>query len=264
MKTFKHMLIILSLVVLSSVSYAENTITISTGTSGIGWNEYAKHYGYMLHLTTEAFALAGINVNIKFFPWKRTYSTVKEADVDASCCWFFVKERAQHFYYSDPVFEETMVFFHLKSFPFEWKNMGDLAGIRSGGNRGFHYGDEFQAAEKNGSIIVERVKNNDMNLRKLLAGRIQVHPIAVITAYGHLRKLLSPEKVELFTYHPKPILQKKLHLIIPKKMEEKKAKQLLASFNQGLKLLKESGKYDKIKKNAETDYYELMQTKWAP
>ncbi len=264
MKKVNQILLVIFFFALTQISYAEESVTISAGVSGVGWNKFAKHYGYMLHLTTETFALVGIKTNIKFYPWKRTFTTAKDAKVDASCCWFYVEDRTNDFYYSDPVFEETMVFFHLKSFKFDWKNMKDLAGIKSGGNRGFHYGDEFQAAEKAGIIKVDRVTNNDQNLKKILAGRIQVHPIAVIAAYGHLRKLFSPKTIELFTYHPKPVLRKHLYLIIPKKLGEKKAKKLLSSFNKGLKLLKKSGKYDKIKKDAESGYYDLMKTEWKP
>ncbi len=260
----KFMLAMLFLLNFSSVAAAEETISITTGESGSGWSQYSKHYGYMLHMTTEAFKLAGIQVKIKFYPWKRAYEQSKKLMSDCTCCWFFVDERTKDFYYSDPVFEETMVFFHLKSFKFDWNTVDDLKGVISGGNRGFHYGDIFQNAEKAGKIKVDRVTDNTLNFKKLLAGRIQIFPVAVITGYESLRQIFPPETVDLFTYHPKPVLQKKLHLLVPKKMEKNKAMRLLSTFNQGLKRLRETGKHDEIRKNAEKGFYSLMKEKWEP
>ncbi len=243
--------------------YATDSITIASGQSGVGWSEYAKHNGYMIHLTTEAFAAVGIKVNLIFLPWKRAFNDTRNVHVDATCCWFFVEDRAKLFYYSDPIFEETMVFFHLKSFRFDWKDMDDLAGVTSGGNIGFHYGDDFQKAEQEGKIKVERTKNDESNLKKLLSGRIDVHPVAVIAAYGHFRKLFTQNEIDLFTFHPRPILTKKLHLLISKKMNPGRADFLISAFNQGLKKIKTSGKYEEIARKAESGYYELMKEKWS-
>jgi polar amino acid transport system substrate-binding protein len=243
--------------------YAIDNITVASGQSGVGWSEYAKHNGYMIHLTTEAFAAVGIRVKLVLLPWKRAFNDAKFVRVDATCCWFFVENRARQFYYSDPIFEETMVFFHLKSFRFDWKDMNDLAGITSGGNIGFHYGDAFQKAEKEGRIKVERTKNNELNLKKLLAGRINVHPIATITAYGYFQKLFTQNEIELLTFHPRPLLTKNLHLIISKKMDPQKAESIITDFNQGLKIIKKSGKHQEITRKAESGYYELMEEKWS-
>ncbi len=243
---------------------AKEPVSIATGESGVGWSPNVKNYGYVLHVVSEAFADAGLDVDIDFYPWKRAFVRAQGAENDATCCWFFVEKRAKDFYYSDPVFEETMVFFHLKSFKLDWKTYEDLRGLWSGGNIGFHYGDDFQAAEKSGIIIVDRVRHNDVNFKKLLAGRIQVHPIAVIAGFGHLHKLFPPEKVDLFTYHPRPVLQKTLHLLVPKKMEKTRVLRLLSSFNQGLRRLRKNGKLARIKKDAETGGYKIMKKKWQP
>jgi len=264
MKIIKYLLAMIFLLNFTSISFAEKPVIIASGESGSGWSEYSKHYGYMIHMTTEVFKLAGIQTEIKFYPWKRAYDQALRNKVDCSCCWFFVDERAKDFYYSEPVFEETMVFFHLKSFKFDWNTIDDLRNVKLGGNSGFNYGDDFQQAEKKGKIQIDRVPNNILNLKKLLKGRIQIFPIAVITGYETLRQIFPLETVELFTYHPKPVLQKTLHLLVPKKMEEKNAKHLLTKFNQGLKLLRETGQHNKIVKDAEMGFYSLMKEKWVP
>ncbi len=245
--------------------HATDSITVASGESGVGWSQYAKHYGYMIHLTTEAFASMGIKVNIRFLPWKRAYVTAKYMTdaIEASCCWFYVEERTKVFYYSDPVVEDTMVFFHLKSYKFDWNTIDDLGDIMIGGNIGFHYGKDFQKAEKEGKIKVDRTRDDNTNLKKLLVGRIDIFPIAVITAYGELHKIYRQDKKDRLTYHPKPVLKKKLHLLISKKMEKERVAFLLSSFNRGIDKIKETGKYDEIVKNAESGYYELMDGKWS-
>ena len=266
MKFAKYVLTIFLLLSFSTITVAEETITIaSNGNASPGWSEYSKHYGYILHVATEAFALAEIQVQMKWYPsWKRAFEQAKNNEDDSTCCWFFVKERTKKFYYSDPVTEETQVFFHLKSFKFDWNTVDDLKGVQIGGNTGFHYGDDLDEAEKKGKITMDRARSYEQNLKKLLAGRIQIYPAAVITAYEHLGNNFPPETVDLITYHPKPLLQKQLHLLLPKKMEKNRAMRLLSLFNQGLQRLKETGTYDKIMKDAEMGIYKKMDEKWKP
>ncbi len=246
----------------TSVIAAEETVNMATAESGAGWSEYSKHYGYMIHIATEAFRLSGIQTKITFYPWKRSYATAKSNRADCTCCWFFADERTKDFHYSDPVFVEAMVFFHLKSFKFDWNTVDDLREVKVGGNIAFHYGDDFQNAEKEGIIHVDRTVTSIQNFKKLLAGRIQIFPLAVSTGYETLRQIYPPETVKLFTYHPKQILHKNLYLLIPVRMEKNKAERLLTSFNQGLKRLRETGKYDKIVKDIEKGFYSPMKEKW--
>ena len=139
-----------------------------------------------------------------------------------------------------------------------------MKGIQIGGNTGFHYGDEFEEAEITGKITVDRARNYGHNLKKLLAGRIQIYPAASITAYDHLRNLFPPKTVNLLTYHSKPLLKKQLHLLISKKMDKRRAMNLLSLFNQGLGHLRENGIYDKILNDAEMGIYNKMNHRWQP
>ena len=266
MKFTKCMLTILLLLSFSTVTASGETITIaSNGNASPGWSEYSKHYGYILHIVTEAFALKGIQVRMKWYTsWKRAYEQAKNNEDDSTCCWFFVEKRTEDFYYSDPVTEETQVFFHLKSFKFDWNTIDDLRGIQIGGNTGFHYGDDLDKAEKTGKIMMDRARSYEQNLKKLLAGRIQIYPAAVITALEHLHNNFPPESVDLITYHPKPLLRKQLHLLLPKKMEKNRAMRLLSLFNRGLQLLKEKGTYDRIINDAEMGVYKKLDEKWKP
>ncbi len=240
------------------------TITIASNENASpGWSAYSEHHGYILHIAAEAFALVGIRVEMDWYSsWKRAFEQAKNNEADSTCCWFFVADREEDFYYSDPVTEETQVFFHLKSFKFDWETVDDLEGLRIGGNTGFHYGDVLDEAERAGRISMDRARSYEQNLKKLLAGRIQIYPAAAITAYDHLESTYSPGTRALFTYHRKPLLRKQLHLLLPKKMNKDRARRVLTQFNEGLRRIGENGTYDRIMKNAEAGVYRKKGEKW--
>lgn len=250
----------------TTLSASDHVITIASNeNSSPGWSRYSKNYGYILHITTEAFAQMGIQVQMRLYSsWKRAFENAKSGVDDSTCCWFFVHERTKNFYYSDPVIEETQVFFHLKSFKFDWNEVKDLKGIKIGGNTGFHYGDALMKAEKSGFIEIDRARTYDQNIRKLLNGRIQIYPAAVITVYDQLRNKYPKDVIDRFTYHKKPIFTRKLHLIFSKKMEKKRAEKLIQLFNKGLKRLKSTGRYMEIFNDAQMGKYKKMGTEWKP
>lgn len=266
MKVIKCVSTILLVLNFALISVAGETITIaSNSNTSPGWSAYSKHNGFVLHIAAEAFLLMGVQSKVEWYSaWLRAYEQTRLNEVDSTCCWFFVEERTKDFYYSDPVVEEAQVFIHLKSLRFDWETVDDLRGIKIGGNTGFHYGDAFEEAEKTGKISVDRARSYEHNLKKLLVGRTQIYPAARITVYDHMRNPFPPETVDLFTFHPKPLLKKQLHLLISKKMERNRAMYLIDSFNQGLQRLKENGTYDKILKDAETGVYDKMDQKWKP
>ncbi len=266
MKYLQISLIVCLLLSFSFKAGAKETITIASNSDASpGWSEYSKHYGYIIHIATEAFASVGIQTQIKWYSsWKRAFDQAKHNEDDTTCCWFFVDEREKDFYYSDPVTEESQVFFHLKSYQFNWQSVDDLKDIQIGGNSGFHYGDAMEKAEASGNIMMDRARSYEQNLKKLLAGRIQIYPAATITAYEHLNNIFPQKTIELFTYNPKPLLTKQLHLLLPKKMPTQRAKRLITLFNQGLQLLRSDGRYDKIIKDAQKGFYKKMDKKWKP
>ena len=245
-------------------SVASEKITIaSNSNSSPGWSEYSKYNGYILHIVTEAFAVTGIKVKINWYDaWKRAFEQAKNNKSNSSCCWFYVQQREKDFLYSDPVVEETQVFFHLKKYKFNWNTVNDLKGNRIGGNTGFHYGDSLDSAEKSGFITMDRARTYQQNFQKLLSNRIKLYPAATITAFDQLYSFFSQAEIEKITYHPKAVLTKNLHLILSKKLDPKKAKQLLFSFNLGLGKIKENGTYDTILKNSKKGFYRKMSQKW--
>ncbi len=141
----------------------EKTIMITNGEWLPYHSENLPHYGAGSRIVTEAFALEGIKVEWGFFPWSRAYSYAVDGTWEASIGWIKTPEREEEVYFSEPVYGGPWVFFHLKSVPFEWNTIDDLQGLTIGATADYSYGDEFDNAEKQGIINVDRVPTEVQN-----------------------------------------------------------------------------------------------------
>ncbi len=243
-------------VLVTSVVSAQTSKTIRL-TNG-EWQPYlskdAPHQGFASHIVSEAFALVGVKVEYGFFPWARAFKLAKDGTWDGSAVWLDSDERREHFHYSDAVVPSKVAFFHLKGSNFDWNSFEDLRDVPIGGTLEYAYGDEFDAAEKAGIIKTDRAKNDKLGLKKLLKGRIKLFPGEIMVTYAQIREAFSPDTAALFTHHPRLIHEQPQHLILSKKVAGSEAMRDL--FNEGLKQLKTSGKYDQIIADALAGKYE--------
>ena len=142
----------------------------------------------------------------------------------------------------------SQVFFHLKSHPFDWKDMNSLKDVDIGATIGYLYGSTFDKAAEQGRIRVERVPSDVINFRKLLTKRIEIFPIDVNVGRFILQSKFKPQDRQLLTHHPRRISVTPLSLLFSKKGE--KNKRLLGLFNEGLRRLKASGRLDQYLQEA--------------
>ncbi len=239
---------LLFILLLSPGVDAQEIIRLTNGEWPPYLSESLEHKGFASRIVTEAFAEVGIRVEYGFFIWQRTYNQAKAGRWDGSVGWARTPEREKDFYYSNPVVEDITNFFHLKTYPLDWESIEDLKGISIGATVAYHYGDAFEHAEKTGKIEVQRAAKDQLNLKKLLRGKIQIFPMNLEVGYYQLQRTFPPEKRQLFTHHPKPLYVKPLHVIFSKKIDKNKHR--LALFNKGLKQLKDRGRIDQIMKEA--------------
>lgn len=202
------------------------------------------HYGVASRIVSEAFALKGITVEYGFFPWARALSLAQEGAWDGSVVWHKTPEREVHFYFSDSVIDNNDVFFHLKSYAFEWQALEDLAALRIGGTIDYNYGAAFMEAEQAGQITVERTSSDEQNFKKLLAGRIDIFPLDLEVGLSLLRTNFTPEEAAQITHHPLPVQTSPFSLMLSKKIERNV--ELMTLFNAGLQELKDSGRLQQI------------------
>jgi polar amino acid transport system substrate-binding protein len=228
----------------SAFAQAQDTIRLTTGKWQPFTSKSAPHYGFASHIVTEVFALVGVEVEYGFFPWKRAMKLARDGKWDGSMIWYDTEERRADFFYSDPIARATNCFFHLKSYQFDWNGFEDLKDVRVGGTSEYSYGMAFDAAEKAGIFRTHRAISDEVGLTNLLKGRIDVFPGGLLVTYEQIRDIFSEQEAALFTRHPKHISKIPLYLLLSKKVLGNE--QMRDRFNEGLRMLKESGKYDQI------------------
>jgi polar amino acid transport system substrate-binding protein len=245
----------------STALYAETVIRITNGEWEPYHSEYSYKHGLNSHIVSEAFKLEGISIKWGFFPWKRSYKNAQSCkDWDASATWWPADNIKEEFLLSTPLADTSYVFFHLKSYKFQWESIKDLKELKVGFTRGYDYGDELMNAMANEEITIDIANKDELNFKKILMDRIHIFPNDPIVGYAQLRNIFSPDKVKLFTHHPKEFAKTTLHLIVSRQC--KNSGIYMDKFNSGLKKLKESGKLDLMKKDFIAGKYDKQKVKW--
>jgi len=231
-------LVLIFIFAISSTANAAEKITLANGEWAPYLSKDLKHYGYMSHIVSEAFAEEGIEVEYVFLPWKRGFEDAKEGKFQGSLIWGYNDDRAKDFIYSDTVAELGTSLFYNKSKPIEWNEATDLKKYRMGGVIGYAYG--IEELEKQGVLKIERIGKDVGNYKKLAAGRLDI--VLEDTEVGHesINKLGMADKLAA---HPKTLKSRKYSVIISKKAPNAQA--LVDAFNRGLKKLVDDGRYQK-------------------
>jgi len=216
------------------------TITLSNGEWLPYLSESLPHYGAVSRIVSEAFALEGITVNYVFRPWPRAYAEAQRGLVNGSLVWSVgppATERAREFLSSDTVLEAQSVFFHRKGYDFRWTRDADLVGLRIGGVAGYEY--RFEDVP---GVHLDRAPTEELNFRKLVAGRIDVVAASLDVGRYILRTKFRPEEAAGVTVAAGGHGTTQYRLIM--RRAEPANTGYIERFNRGLRKLKESGKYD--------------------
>jgi len=221
--------------------FAHETINLLTGE----WPPYTSKIemkGKMAEvIVREAFKLEGVDVKYEYYPWKRSYRSAKEGLATGTFPWYKSEQREEDFIVTkESLLKVKNVFFHLKSLDFQWKSYEDLKKYSIGGTIG--YTDAALLQSK--GLDVQLVPREELNLKKLLKHRMDITPSSIATAYYFINKLFTKEERSLFTYHPRAIFDSEMYMLISKNIPD--AQELADSFDQGLRKLKKSGRYDQI------------------
>ena len=228
---------------------ADKTINISTGEFTPWTSQELKHGGFTNHVVSEAFKLEGYSVNFTYYPWKRTFEAAKDGkEFQASSYWYKSEERAKHYHYSDVLQTDSTVFFHLKSnLLIDWETLNDLQSVRIGATRGYTYTPEFWSGLETGQLNIQVANSDEVNFNKLINGRIDIFPADRVLGQQLIHQLFGPKVADSITFHAKPLVAPTGHLLVSRKLQNGEA--LVSKFNNGLKTLRESGRYDELLQN---------------
>lgn len=235
MNSMRHT-ILLAALLCSSVGICAEPVRIAIGEWPPYLSKELKHYGVAAHIVTEAFAREGLKVEYTFLPWKRAENYVSSGEQECSIMWVKNDKRGEQFLFSDVVFEGEVVFFHLKSFKFDWQSYHDLAGLRIGGLLSGVYPWVEQAKKEGIDLDVNPVVNEVQNFKKLLYKRIDVYGMDRLIGYDLLRTNFSAAELQKVAHHVRSVEQWPYRLIFSKQVE--RSAYLVAAFNRGLQKLK--------------------------
>lgn len=200
--------------------------------------------GILSRLVKEAFARGGVDVAYRYYPNNRTLQSARNGQVDGSFGWAPTAERKRDLLYTLPVLSARMVFFQRKEHPLAWSRWSELKGARVGITVGNFYSDDFDAQVKNGTLTVDNAPDDLINLRKLIAGRIDLFPIDQEVGKYLIAHHFSPVQGAELEAQNKTFWAAPLHVVIWRK--HARGPELVERFNRGLKALQDSGDFERL------------------
>lgn len=194
--------------------------------------------GFDYEVVASVFSKMGIDVQVRFYPWKRCVQMMREQQADAILDVGMNEARKKYLIYPDePLSSSESVFFFLKSEPFTFNDLADLSGKTVGTSLGYQYSDAFNTATH---FSKEPVASIEQNFTKLLAGRID---LVIVNRSVGLFKSKEMGIGEVIDHTANPVSGGPLYLAFAKKAG---AAELSARFAGELKRFKQTPAYRKI------------------
>lgn len=181
----------------------------------------------------------GHKFNIQAYPWARALSQGalgKGAIAGA----YKNDERLNIYDFSNPIYQEKLVLFVNKNNQFDFEGISDLKGKVIGVNRGWSYGQAFDAAREEGIFNVNVRNNPKENFKMLALGRIDSLILDQLSGESYLQLMGLEDKIVML---PKPFSINNAYLILNKKLNKRI---FLNEFNTALEQLRSNGRYKHI------------------
>ena len=218
--------------------YSTDLKTIETvSLVSLNWSPYAgkdlKNEGFTTEILTKIFTKAGYNVKFTFLPWNRALVYCKLGKYNAVFNAYTSKKREENYAVSDPYLNTELVLCVKKDFPLNsFNSLQELKEYKIGIVKGYVNSPEFDACD---FLQKEPARNDEINLRKLLANRVQIISIDKYTATDLLKEKNNLDSVKFLN---PPLDKKPLYLLFSRKV--KGYEKILSDFNSTLKTLKKN------------------------
>lgn len=198
-------------------------------------------YGTLSAIARAAFKASGHELTIVFRPWARVMKEVEAGEHDGVVAVWYKAERESFLTYSAPLVDTQVGFYGRTLHPIDVSNLKALQGRTIGTVRGYANPLNFEAAQ----LKHEDVTDDISNLRKLLAGRVDLIVIERALAHWLIQKEMPSARNEIGWLTP-PLQTMPLYVGIALKRPDSKA--LLNDFNRGLAEIQRNGEYARILK----------------
>jgi ABC-type amino acid transport substrate-binding protein len=210
-------------------------------------------YGYVHILATRAFALAGYQAQIEFYPWARALALARDGKVAGLMPEYFDASRTNEFAYSDGFPGGPVGFFARRDSQLKIPptlatkpaaTLAKLKHLRFGVVRGYLNAPAFDNAP---GLKREEARDDLTNLRKLYHRRVDAIVIDRHVAEYLLRTAVPEFAAELHYLEP-PLAQHSLYVAFSRTAPGHEA--LLRAFNDGLAQLETTGELAAIRRRA--------------
>lgn len=219
-------------------------ITLVTGEWAPFTSESMEGNGVAAEIVTEAFKDIGVKVKYKFYPWNRCETMVKRGEVFGAIPYSKSEEREKIYSFSEPLLNAYSALFYDKNKidKIDYEKLSDLKDYTIGVLEGYMYKEVFSEL---GFEKLELVDNELSGLKMLIAGRIDILPLTELIGWYMINKELPDEADKFETVEYKDNSTTPASYIMVSK-DFPKSDKILKAFNEGLKSIKEKGKYNNI------------------
>lgn len=253
--------LILALACAASLATAASTAADAPKIMRLASLEWLPYVGAMLdregwsgHVAAVA-ARPGYQVRIDYFPWTRAVQLgMRDAQYAGYFPAYYTEERARQCHFSQPIGSSTVGLAYLKDTPLAWNTLQDLASLKIAVVAGFSNGPAFDTMVREGRLAVDASPNDMLNLRKLLAQRVDTVVIdKLVMRYLMLSEPSLARERDRIAFHEKPLAELPLHVCFQRTPEGREMQQ---AFNRSLQ--------DMSLKKLESEYFQQLERKAPP
>lgn len=220
-----------------AAALAQVTVRFDAGNPPFMYESDGAASGIYPVLFAEAFRRAGVKASLEAVPWKRALAELDAGQAGVGGI-YKNAERAAKYDYSSPYFVERVGIYAATGNDLT-PALNGLLGKRVGALRAWSYGDAFDAAVADGAIAREDVDSDDLNFRKLGAGRLDAVLAIVESGDAQLKALKLEGRVKLCGL----LITNPVHLAFAKSAG---LKDVLALFDRAMQSMKKDGTFDAI------------------
>jgi polar amino acid transport system substrate-binding protein len=211
-------------------------------------SNYYPHYaadlpqqGAVSEIIRQAFLLQGVDISIDFMPFARAYHESQQANYIGLIAAWYDDKRAQHFYYSQPLYANQIVFFKRKNQAISYRDYSDLVqqNLRLAVVQG--YLQPMGLVES--GIATEQVATDEQALQMLARGRVDLVPADKLNGLYLIDEKL-PQYAGMLEWLTPALELRPMYLLLSK--QDPRSEQLMQRFNAGLTQLRQSGQYQQI------------------
>ncbi|SNY57118.1 amino acid ABC transporter substrate-binding protein, PAAT family [Arsukibacterium tuosuense] len=232
---------LLLLMLLSSAAVKAEVIRLASSNYYPHYGEQLAQQGATIEIIRQAFALQGVQLEIEFLPFARALYESQQGHYSGLVAAWYSDQRAEHFYFSQPLYANQIVLFKRKTDIISFQNFQDLA--RQHKRLGAVQGYMQPIGLVESGIETIQVATDEQALAMLARQRVDLVPADLLNGLYLLENLLPQHQQQLDWLTP-VLEQRPMYLVLSKKDPANQKR--MERFNLGLQQLKASGQYQQI------------------